>query len=1255
MTDRVSASSFSMDIPSPEEPKFTRQETKNIEKLGEALRNGRLTVVVGAGVPISAIRANKRLKSHETETIAKSMLWSGLLQQGLQYLDEEECALGSDDQIKLDSYKKMFESDSGSDMIEVATFLKSRLTEARKLENWFDLEFEGIYEKCINQDPNPILDAIRDLFHNGARIITTNYDDLLDKHMIQQPIIPDGTPALKLFFAGRTTGICHVHGVWWHSKGAVLDDKDYQRTTEDKSLQQSLKNSMSSSEVLMFLGTGAALKDPNFGPLLSWAATQNEGIAQRHCILAYKGESVDTMANGLNVIRYGPEFDNLPGFLKKIAAEGNLKVIDTAPKSRRVSMFVGRSGLLGSLAAVLSQSNGNIQVAVLIGMGGSGKTQIALEYCRIQAKAKKWIFWVDATSQETLQQSYHSLAEKEFGHDDKDSSVQYVRDYLAKASHSWVLVFDNYDTPIEKMREKFFPYRGCGSVLITSRFQGSYRLATENGEFNVGGMPLDEAQKLLLRHDCQTLTDNEKLHSHQIIERLGYHPLAIDQAAACIRDFNVPLEQFLHFYETERAMILQHIPDNWEYYSPENEKKLSVFTTWEMTYKRLQGAENGARYADVLTLFGYFYWTRISAVLFQAYTEYCIAQAPAEWALQIDTIETETLAGLSTWMPLFLDEKSWSKSKFRQVLCILQKHHLIQNFSLDLTFSIHPLISDWIKLRKFSSKPGHYTKEAVHIVTEFLYSSYGSTATLEMRQEISHHLEECRKNDQEYCDDAYIRSQHRCTQRIGSFYFDHGKYPDAEKMYREALQLKETVLGKDHPQTLTSMSNLAGALTRRGKYPDAENMYREVLQSLETVLGKDHPETLTSMTNLSEVLSSQGKYSEAEKMYREALQMKETVLGKDHPSTITSMNNLAGVLKSQWKYQDAEKMYREALQSWETVLGKDHPSTLASMNNLAVVLSSQGKYPEAEKIHQEALHSSEMVLGKDHPSTLTSMTNLAEVLSSQGKYLEAEKIHQEALQSWETVLGKDHPSTLTSMSNRANALLNQGKYPEAEKIHREVLKLRETVLGKDHPDTLISMSHLAGALSRQGKYPEAEKIHREALKLSEMVRGKDHPDTLISMSNLAGVLDSQGKYPEAEKIHREDLQLSETVLGKDHPDTLISMSNLAVVLSRQGKYPEAEKIHREALQLRETVLGKDHPDTLFSMTNVSYTLIKQGRRGEAIRLIASCPQLFMELLGPEDQHTERGSQSSMPQSVTSGIIRQKDPQDVTRMPGAWVD
>src|SRR5436190_106243 len=120
-----------------------------------------------------------------------------------------------------------------------------------------------------------------------------------------------------------------------------------------------------------------------------------------------------------------------------------------------------------------------------------------------------------------------------------------------------------------------------------------------------------------------------------------------------------------------------------------------------------------------------------------------------------------------------------------------------------------------------------------------------------------------------------------------------GQYADAEAIYRQMLQLQETVLGKDHPNMLGSMNNLAVSLNQQGKYAEAEAMHRQMLQLQETVLGKDHPYTLRSMNNLAGSLHQQGKYAEAEAMHQQMLQLRETVLGKDHPYMLMSMNNLA--------------------------------------------------------------------------------------------------------------------------------------------------------------------------------------------------------------------------------------------------------------------------------------------------------------------------------------------------------------------------
>ena len=134
--------------------------------------------------------------------------------------------------------------------------------------------------------------------------------------------------------------------------------------------------------------------------------------------------------------------------------------------------------------------------------------------------------------------------------------------------------------------------------------------------------------------------------------------------------------------------------------------------------------------------------------------------------------------------------------------------------------------------------------------------------------------------------------------------------------------------------------------------------------------GKEHPDTLTSVNNLAVLYQAQGRYGEAEPLYKRALEASERVLGKEHPDTLASVNNLALLYQAQGRYGEAEPLYRRALEASERVLGKEHPDTLTSVNNLAVLYQAQGRYGEAEPLYKRALEASERVLGKEHPDTL---------------------------------------------------------------------------------------------------------------------------------------------------------------------------------------------------------------------------------------------------------------------------------------------
>ena len=205
--------------------------------------------------------------------------------------------------------------------------------------------------------------------------------------------------------------------------------------------------------------------------------------------------------------------------------------------------------------------------------------------------------------------------------------------------------------------------------------------------------------------------------------------------------------------------------------------------------------------------------------------------------------------------------------------------------------------------------------------------------------------------------------------RVGQCQQNLGQYAAARTTQHQSLLLKKNILGPEHPNTLTSMSNLALVLERQGKYKEAEVMNRKVLAWKEALLGPKHPSTLTRMSNLALVLESQGKYKEAEVMNRQTLALSEKVLGFEHPDTLTSMNNLAGILESQGKPEEAEAMNRQTLRRREMVLEPEHPDTLISVYSLAHLLASQHCYNESIALYERAYDAYCAVFGRDHTTT----------------------------------------------------------------------------------------------------------------------------------------------------------------------------------------------------------------------------------------------------------------------------------------------
>jgi CHAT domain-containing protein/Tfp pilus assembly protein PilF len=235
---------------------------------------------------------------------------------------------------------------------------------------------------------------------------------------------------------------------------------------------------------------------------------------------------------------------------------------------------------------------------------------------------------------------------------------------------------------------------------------------------------------------------------------------------------------------------------------------------------------------------------------------------------------------------------------------------------------------------------------------------------------------------------------------------------------------------------------------KMGEYAKAEPLLKEALRIRQKVLGPEHRDTATNLNNLGLLFLTMGEYAKADPLFQEALRIRQKVLGPEHPNTATSLNNLALLYLDMGEYAKAEPFYQEALRIYRKVLGPEHPNTAQSLNNLASLYMDMGGYAKAEPLYQEALRIRQKVLGPEHPDTATSLNNLAALYHDMGEYAKAEPLYQEALRIWQKVLGSEHPDTATSLNNLAALEFDLGRIDEATALARQASAAQLAILSK---------------------------------------------------------------------------------------------------------------------------------------------------------------------------------------------------------------
>ncbi len=855
---------------------------------------------------------------------------------------------------------------------------------------------------------------------------------------------------------------------------------------------------------------------------------------------------------------------------------------------RDCTYFVGREKELEQLRVQLEAKN-QILISPAIsvsGSGGIGKTQLAIKYFYNYAKYYDIVCWVDA-SEKVFQSNYAELTIlfdlPERRERDINKQMLAVKRALQTKYPSTLLILDNVeDTDI--IQDWLPNSRNC-QIILTSRKRGILNL----DEIDLPLLPLNEAIKLLCsRHPD---LDKESEEAKETAERLACLPLALDIAAHYLgKHKGISLAKYQIALE-KRGLEhpSQHKPKNYTSFTKHQDRAV---------YATIMESCNTLEFDASKELLQYICW---------CYPE----DIPLDWledAANFDEIDfDEAISELFEYNLLLV----WNEDKN-----LINTHLLINEvIRLELLKNKPKLANNYLNplLENFEQ---HFSPSEGHNPLDYRswehQDRYGKQAFMMLSEE---------KYEEYYNNKQLIA---RLNNRVGLYIQNRLRYNEAEILYRKALEIRQKVLGEEHPGTAMSINNLAYLLQTTGRYEEAEPFCRKALEINQKVLGEEHPDTAMSINNLAELLKATGRYEEAESFCRKALKIYKKVLGEEHPDTAGSINNLAGLFQVTGRYEEAEPFCRKALEIYKKVLGEEHPDTTKSINNLSYLLQDTGRYEEAELLYRKALKIRKKVLGEEHPDTATSINNLATLLQATGRYEEAEPLFRKALKIRKNVLGEEHPSTTLSINNLATLLQETGRYEEAEPLYIKALEIRKKVLGEEHPDTAQSINNLALLFQIRGRYEEAEPLYRKALTIRKKVLGEKHPDTATSINNLAILLQATGHYKEAEPLYRKALEIYKKVLGEKHPDIASIINNLAELLKATGRYTEAEPLYLQAMKIYELSYGVAHPSTAIAYCNLALFWLDQEKNiPQVLPLMERVYRIFYHKLGAEHPNTKR--------------------------------
>jgi hypothetical protein len=800
--------------------------------------------------------------------------------------------------------------------------------------------------------------------------------------------------------------------------------------------------------------------------------------------------------------------------------------------------FTGRDDILELLRErLINTSSVTVLPHALQGMGGVGKTQVAIEYAYRHAAEYDLVWWIPADQPPLVRASLAALAPQvdvpPTTASGIEASAAAVLDALrmGRPFSRWLLVFDNADQP-EDLSD-IIP-QGPGHVLITSR---NYRWESRADTVQVDVFTPEESIAFLERRIRSGL---DRKDANALAAELGYLPLALEQAGALQAETGMPIEEYLRLLKEHAVRIMA------EGKSPDY--PLSMTAAWKLSVSTLEQYQ-----AEALELLRCCAFMGSEPIPRDLFPRSAHALQPPLRDLLSDPIRlSRAIRELGRFALIRIEGRTWHIHRLTQALLrddlpSEEQDRYREQAQLVLAVGAPQEPTNDRNWPRYGELVAHVAADAVqldqsedptvrHFATDmvrYLYESgdfaaargfaerfiaawtpnpnipEGDLQLLRVRRHRANVLRALGQFDAAYAEDEAILQISirtfgdrdsftlQLTNSFGANLRARGDFAEALDSDLRSYEAHKEVLGTADQRTLRAANNLAVDYGLNSRYPESRDLHNETYR-LRSEGPSDIPaqELLSSLGGLARALRLCGDYSAARDVGQEAYDFGTATLGVEHPRTIEVAIDLSIALRRvAVSYNEATELAGTIYQLCRARLGQSAPLTVAAVVSLTNIQRTSSQIADALKMSREAAEEFGRLFGRDHPYYYGCLGNLALLERVNGNAERALQLNEQARDGLEARLGLDHHYTLTVSVNLASDLAGIGQNERACRLGEGSLRRLQHVLGEEHPHTLGCAANLVIDLRAAGHTKEADEFFTKTLAQYRATLGNDHPDT----------------------------------------------------------------------------------------------------------------------------------------------------------------